>query len=182
MLRLAFIALLVAQALLGDSADLCEQKVPESLKRLLTSGFPGFRPARLTDQARDAAEVNGPSGRDGCMTVAEGDFDGDGQKDVALLLTHPRSNAVRLVVALHRAASWAIYSLPTWCGRVSTCYVQTAKPGLFRRSEALASPLSPDEREQIESRTESVVSGTVESTGIVYVYSKGQWHYVWVSD
>jgi hypothetical protein len=182
-LRLAFIALLAAQALLGDSADFCEQKLPESLKRLLISGFPGFRPTRLTDQARDATEVNRRSGGDGCMMVAEGDFDGDGQKDVALLLTNPRSNAVRLVVALRRAASWVIYSLPTWCGRVSTCYVQTAKPGLFRRSEALAAPLSsPDERDQIESRTESVVSGTVEATGIVYVYSKGKWLYVWVSD
>jgi len=177
-LRLAFIALLVAQALFGESGDLCEQKLPESVKTQLTSEFPGYRPARLTDQAPDATEVN-----DGCITVAVGDFDGDGQKDVALLLTNPQSDAVRLVVALHRAAGWAIYSLPTWCGRVSGCYVQTAKPGVFRRSLSLGARLSsPDERYQIESRTENVVSGTVDATGIVYVYSNGKWQYAWFSD
>jgi hypothetical protein len=182
-LRLALVALLVGRALLGDSLDSCEQKVPASLKRLLSSKFPGFRPARLTDQAGDATEVNKHSGGDGCITVAAGDFDGDGQKDVALLLTSPKSDVVRLVVALHRAASWAIYRLPTWCGPVGACYVQTAKPGLFKRSEALDTPLSPpDERNQSESRTESIISGTVEATGIVYVYTNGNWHYVWVSD
>ena len=82
-----------------------------------------------------------------------------------------------------RAASWAIYRLPTWCGTLSTCYVQTVKPGLYKRSEAMDTPpSSPDERAQIESRTESVLSGTLEAAGIVYVYTKGNWRYVWVSD
>ncbi len=180
--RLAFVALLLAHSLLGGSTDVCEQKVPAPLKRALTAKFPGLRPAWSTDQAEDATQFNKRAGGDGCITVAVGDFDGDGQKDVALLLTNPESDAIRLVVALHRAASWAIYRLPTWCEAVSACYVETVKPGLFKRSEALDTPLSPDERDQIESLTENVISGTVESTGIVYVYSKGKWHYVWVSD
>ena len=41
---------------------------------------------------------------------------------------------------------------------------------------------SPDEREEIESRTENVLSGTLEATGIIYVYSNGKWHYVWISN
>jgi hypothetical protein len=180
---LVFIALLGAQAMWGHSLDVCEQKVPAPLRRVLSAKFPGFRPARFADQTGDVAEFNKRSGGDGCITVAVGDFDGDGQMDVALLLTNPKSDVVRLVVALRRATSWATYRLPIWCRPISACYVQTTKPGLFRRSEALDTPLSSrDERNQIESQTESVISGTLEATGIVCVYAKEKWHYVWVSD
>ena len=67
--------------------------------------------------------------------------------------------------------------------RISACYVETVKPGLFKRTESPDIPLSsPDERDQLRSRTESVLSGTVEATGIVYVHSGEKWHYVWVED
>jgi hypothetical protein len=182
-LRLALMALLVTEIVLGDSPDPCEQKVPAPLKTLLSSKFPGFHPARLSDQTADDIQVNKQSGGDGCITVAVGDFDGDGRPDIALLLTNPKSDAVHLVAALRRGASWAVYQLPTWCKSVSACYVKTEKPGRFRRSRSLDAPLSPpDERGQIESRTENVISGTVDATGIVYVYKQGEWQYVWVSD
>jgi hypothetical protein len=49
--------------------------------------------------------------------------------------------------------------------------------------EALDGQLSsPDERERIESQMEIVLSGTLEATSIVYVFSKGKWVYVWVTD
>jgi hypothetical protein len=172
----------LASALAGaDGADVCQQKVPASLRSLLDEKFRGFRLPRLSDQDADSTEFNKHEGGDGCITVATGDFDGNGQKDIAVLLANRGS--VRLVVALRLATSWAVYRLPTWCGTVRTCYVQTEKPGLFKRTEALDTPLSsPDEREQITSQTENVFSGTLESTGIVYVHSRGKWHYVWVSD
>ena len=184
MVRLTFIALVLAQALpAAGTADVCEQKVPASLRSALKKKFPGFRPPRLGDQDADSTEFNRHAGGDGCITVARGDFDGDGQKDVAILLTNGKSDDVRLVVALRRATSWAIYRLPTWCGSISACYVETVKPGLFKRTESLDIPLSsPDERDYLRSRTENVLSGTVEATGIVYAHSGGKWRYVWVED
>ncbi len=183
MTRLALIAWLLASAVLAGGPDVCEQKVPASLRRTLGLKFPGFRLPRLADQSRDASQFNKRAGGDGCVTVAMGDFDGDGRRDIAVLLVNPESHAVRLVVALRRDSDWAVSSLPTWCGRIDTCYVETAKPGVFKRSEALDTPLSPpDERDQIASRTENVMTGTIESTGIVYVYTNGTWPYVWVSD
>jgi hypothetical protein len=174
-------ALLVCPRPGEGGTDVCEQKVPASLKSALNAKFPGFRPAYSTDQTIDV-EVNKPGG-DRCMAVASGDFDGDGKKDIAILLTNPQAGAVRLVVALRRNTSWAISQLPTWCTTVNTCYVQTVKAGSFKRSESLDSPPTlPDERDQIESKTDNVMSGTLEATGIVYVYSKGKWRYVWISD
>jgi hypothetical protein len=173
----------LAHAVLGAvSTDVCEQKVPASLTRALNTKFPGFRLPRLGDQDRYGTDFNKHAGGDGCITVAMGDFDGDGQKDIAVLLTSRKSKAARLVVGLRRAASWTIDRLPTWCGTTDRCYVETAKPALFKRAGELDSPLSSGEREQIKSQTENVLSGTVESTGIVYVYSKGTWQYVRVSD
>ena len=181
--RLAFIVMLVANALLGASPDVCEQKVPATLKRVLTVQFPGFRLARLSDQAEDDIQFDKHSGGDGCITITVGDFDGDGQSDMALLLTSEHQDGVRLVVALRRPASWTVYRLPTWCSAVNGCYVHMIKPGTFRRTESLDEPLSsPEERHRIDSRTENIISGNVGSTGIVYVYTKGKWHYVWVSD
>jgi len=173
--------LMLAQALpAAGRMDICEQRVPASLKRLIDTKFPGFRLPRLSDQDADITKT---PRRSGCLIIARGDFDGDGRQDIALLLVGAKSNAVRLVAGLRRDTSLAIYPLPTWCETIRTCYVQSEKLGLFKRTEALDMPLSsPDEREEIESRTENVLSGTLEATGIIYVYSNGKWHYVWISN
>jgi len=167
----------------GQVMDACEQKLPPSLRQSLAAKFPGFRPAGVHDQDRDATKAEKKAGRDGCLTVAQGDFDGAGIQDVALLLTktgRPKAGSVLLVAALHRAGAWDPYRLPTFCAEARSCYVQTEKPGVFNRSEALDGPLSgPYERERLESRTDSILSGTLESTGIVHVFSKGEWVYVW---
>jgi hypothetical protein len=181
--RLILIASALARVTWGAPQDLCKQKIPAALNDVLRVQFPRFRPARLTDQSGDDTRLNKRSGGDGCVSVGIGDFDGDGQKDIALLMTNGQPNSIRLVVALTRGRSWTISRLPTWCATISRCYVRTVKPGLYKRSLADASPISsPDERDQIESKTENVMSGTTEATGVVYVYIQGRWRYVWVSD
>ena len=171
------------RAALSTSTDVCEQKIPTSLRRMLDAKYPGLRLPRLSDQEPDGTEYDKRTGGDGCLTIASGDFDGDRQTDIAVMLTNEHATVVRLVVALRRGPVWVLYQLPTWCETIGTCYVQTAKPALFIRTEALDTPLqSPDEVSRIKSRTESVLSGTLESTGIVYAYTVGKWHYVWVSN
>jgi hypothetical protein len=115
------------------------------------------------------------------MAVATGDFDGAGRRDIALLLTDERLQVVRLVAALDHA-TWTIFELPTWCKSIATCYVLAHPPGHFQRSEALSHPVSSPEREEITSENDMVVSGTLEATGVYYVYDALGWNYVWVSD
>jgi hypothetical protein len=130
----------------ADQPDICDKKTPAPLKQVLTAKFPGFRLARVSDQDRDAMKASKKAGGDGCLTVTQGDFDGDGNQDVALLLTKTTGNgktdSVRLIAALRRAGAWSVYRLPTWCRTISSCYVQTEKPGVFKRTEALDGPLS----------------------------------------
>ncbi len=175
MRRLVLLVVVLGQGLRGGgNPNPCDRKVPPSLIMALKERFVGFRPGRLTDQTEDTTQFNRRAGGNGCVTVAEGDYDGDGKRDFVVLLTNPRSGAVRLVVALRRGSSWVIHELPNWCGPISRCYVETAKPGVFRRAESLDTPLaSPDELDRIESRTESVLSGTIESNGIAHVYRQG---------
>ena len=172
-MRLAFLMFGARVSAARRHPEVCEQKVPASLGTLLKERFPGFHPPRMTDQSARGTEFNKHEGGDGCITVATGDFNGDGRKDVALLLMNSRS--VRLVVALRRSMSWEVYRLPTFCEATRSCYVETEKPGLFKRAEAFDTPLSsPDKRNQIRTQTENVLSGTVESTRIAYAYSRGK--------
>jgi hypothetical protein len=90
---------------------------------------------------------------------------------------------VRLIAALRDRSSWTIYDLPTWCNGPLRCYVKTQKPGVYTRTESFPDPPSePDDKEEIRSKHDSILSGTLESTGIVHVFKEGSWQHVWVSD
>jgi hypothetical protein len=61
-------------------------------------------------------------------------------------------------------------------------YVGSAPPGIHRRTAALDTPLSPNERKSLRCDHVAVVVGATESTAIAYCYVHGRWLYVWVSD
>jgi hypothetical protein len=177
----------LAYPICGAETDICDQKVPSSLKRVLAEKYPGFRPGLMNDQDPDATRDNQKRGGDGCLTVSIGDFDGNGIKDVAVLMTRGVSNrktdTVRLVIALQRPGTWALYPLKTWCATIDSCYVQTERPGLYNRAETLDGPVSePGERTTLRSRNDVVLSGTLEAVAIVYAYSSGKWIHVWLSN
>ncbi len=167
----------------GAQPKQCIEKIKPDLIKLLGQRFPDFHVPKLTELDQQSVNFDMQDGGDGCYAVAEGDFDGGQRKDVALLLASSKKSAPRLIVALQRDKSWAIYQLPTFCDTVKFCYVKPVKPGVYVRSAALDTlPDRPDERAKLTSRTTGVLSGELESTGIVYVYSKGHWDYVWISD
>lgn len=161
----------------------CSQNLPPSLVRLLADRFPKYREPSLTDLDQQSVAFDRQEGGDGCFATATGDFDGNGAKDVAVLLVPIEEGKPLLTVALRRKNAWSIHQLPTFCNDITFCYVKTEKPGTYVRSESLDGPLTgPDERMTISSKAMSVLSGRVESTAVVYAYSKGHWRYVFVSD
>jgi hypothetical protein len=117
-----------------------------------------------------------------CFTVARGDYDGNLLQDIAVLLPSENGHGVRLVVGIQTKRSWNFFALPNWCETIERCYVATVEPGTFTRTEALDGPVAGDEREAIKTTTDSVESGTLESTAVVHNYIDGKWVYVWVSD
>ena len=180
---LSFTLLVFSSAAISASPKECIEKVSPKLVQLFETNFPKFRVPQLKDLDQESINFDLQDNRDGCYAVAASDFDGDKKQDIAILLTSKDKNIPHLIVALQRGESWKLYELPTFCDELKYCYVKPQKPGTYMRSLALdGHPTRADERIKLTSRNTSVLAGKLESTGIVYVYSKGRWHYVWVSD
>jgi len=163
--------------------DQCLAKVPDSLRHLLTERFPDYRLPEVADQLPDDIALDEKYGGDGCFTVAVGEFGGRRLRDVAILLPDKDASKVKLIGAIRDDGGWKIFELPTWCGTPRRCYVKVQKPGIYLRTRSLSgSPADSSERRRIRSRHDSVLSGTLESTGIVYVFNGSSWEHVWVSN
>jgi hypothetical protein len=149
----------------------------------LNAKYPEFRLPLATDGEPTQVEYSRKHGHGDCVLVASGDFDSNGRIDIALLLSHKRTDKVILVSALRKARDWAIFELPTWCNSISNCYVATGGPGKYEMTQSFDyTAESPNSRERIASASQVIVSGTPESTGIVHAYVHRQWVHVWVSD
>lgn len=161
----------------------CSEKVPSDLLLLLEKKYPDFRVPRLSDLDRQSIDFDLTDGGDGCFAVTKGKFEDGVKQDVAILLTPVLGKSPYLVVAMPRGRAWRVDRLPAFCDDVKRCYVKTEKPGTYTQSEALDTPpVRKNERDVLSSDHEVVFSGHLESTGIAYVYEKGRWLYVWVSD
>lgn len=180
---LAILGLLTFTANADSSSDPCQRGVPTDLAKLLMQRFPDLRMSKLTDHWLDAISYDRKNGGNGCLSVVISDFNGDKKDDAAILLTNNEKTIIQLVATLQRKNGWDVYNLTTWCKNITHCYVEKLEPGLYTRTLAIDGPVSqPDERESIRSKNTSIVSGTLESSGVAYVFSDGKWLYVWVSD
>lgn len=184
-LLLPFFLLAISDSAQSAQPKECIEEINPDLVKLLEIKFPKRRIPRLAELDQQSINFDQQEGGKGCFAVATGDFDGNRQQDLAILLTpiNESDKAPSLIVALKKDKAWVIHQLPTFCETVQFCYVKPQKPGTYLRSAALTgSPNHKSDRNKLTSNTTSVLSGTLESTGIVYVYSKKRWNYVWVSD
>jgi hypothetical protein len=184
-LLLLMLSLLPSRHALSASAVECREKIAPSVAKILVERFPDLRVPQLRDLDPESIDYDLSGGGDGCFAVANGDFERNGQQGSAILLMPRRGDggAPQLIVALPRSRSWRVYRLPTFCDSITFCYVKTKKPGTYRRSAALDfPPVRPDERVSLTTTHPVVLSGRLESTGVVYAYFRGRWLHVWVSD
>lgn len=169
---------------LVHAEDICEKLIPASLRDATLKKYPDYRIAKSTDRLTDYPEWNKYYYKEGqCFTVATADFDGDKIVDFAFFLVKKGSKKPKLIAALSRGKQWDIAALPTWTEQIEACYVETIKPGTYEHTQSYEFTQSnTNEREKLTTNNTSIIAGKVESTGVVYVYDKGRWLYVWVSD
>jgi len=178
-----FVVVMPGLALAGQTGDVCNKEIPNSLAKVLATQFPEYRLPRLVDADPDVTVYRRANKLDPCALVATGDFDGIAKGDVAILLSHRTSKKALLVAALRRSKDWSLYPLRTWCESISSCYVETGQAGKYKMTESYDyTKGDPDSREQLVSTNQVIISGTPESTAIAYVFQKGRWQYVWISD
>jgi hypothetical protein len=161
--------------------DACRAQLPASLVSVLNHEFATARLPLVSDNLEEDIKFNKSRGGSGCLGVASGDFDGNGEKDFAVGLTPPKGPPI-VVVALANKGAWTLRAINSWVDNRNRLYVDVAPPGRFKRTPAAEGPLRPSERKSMICAHEGVVVGATESTGIVYCLIKDTWFYVWVSD
>jgi len=162
--------------------DACRAQLPASLVSALRHDFPRARLPLVSDNLAEDIKFNKSRGGSGCVGVASGDFDGNGERDFAVGLTPPGDSAPIVVVALSNEGSWTLHPINSWVDHRNRLYVDVAPPGRADRTPVAGGPLRPGERKSMMCPHEGVVVGATESTGIVYCLIKNKWFYVWVSD
>lgn len=84
----------VTFALLAASADPCLQRLPPDLQQKAKSQYVGYRLPLVTDNEAADVTYNRRHGGNGCLGVADGDFDGTGTRDFAFFLTPKRGDVL----------------------------------------------------------------------------------------
>ena len=173
------LVLIAHQAL---AADACDELISSSLKAALARTFTDFRTPLATDNQVKDIDWHLKEGKSGCLGIASGDFDGDGKNDLLLGLTALRAPGALVVVALARRNGWQFKTLSRLPEERFRLYVETGKPGIYRRSRALDGPLQAGEMEVMSCPHSAAIFGTLESSGVANCYVHRKWKHVWISD
>jgi len=177
------LALAIAAGLSGTAKEACAPLIPSDLAAALSKAYPQYRLPRGDDQDQYNVRAQLERGGTGCLGVAEGDFDGDGRRDVALLLARKDGRRTRFVVALRGDPGWRLELIETSIEAIENQYVDVVAPGAYESGfyGEYGAPAA-NERKKIRSSTEGVETGTLESTASYYFRVNGQWVWLWISD
>ena len=164
-------------------SDPCRERVPSDLVDQLSRALPDFRLPKGGYSSPEDVRNDREAGGNGCITVTDGDYDGDGRSDVALVMDSRREGSPILVAALNGPTRWRIIKLRTLRDfERARVYVSTLRPGTFLRSESTEGPLEHGEVRQLESLLPGVALGVTESSEIGYFVIRGKWKHVWIAD
>jgi hypothetical protein len=164
--------------------DSCTAAIPAELRKAVAHQFPSYRLPRDADNLPEDIRYNREHGGGGCLGVTTGDFSGNGRNDFAFLLMSKHD--VWLAVAHRDSSAWQVEKV--WnAGKPSLrirLYVDKAPPGKYDdviHSESDAAP-EPGQVESFTSKSDVVVTGTIESTEIAFSKGPKGWIHVWISD
>jgi hypothetical protein len=181
-MRIAFALAILLSASVAFGADACQKQIPQSLKPALSKAFSKFRTPVVTDNLQEDNEYSLKQGGTGCITVASGDFNGDGKMDYVIGLTERKGPGALIVVALASGKSWHLKVLDEWKADRGRLFVGTEKAGIYTRTLAADGPLAKGEVKRLVCRNTLPVLGMTESTEVAYCHVSGKWPHVWVSD
>lgn len=180
---LSFALLLIYQT--GSAqTDSCTAKVPANLIAAVAQAFPNHRLPLVSDSVAYDVNYDIQHGGDGCIRIASGDYDGNGQLDYAFVLT-PKiagKGETAIVVAWAKGKRYDFKIIREVNGWINL-YVYTGKPGNYRRTQVLdGQALEPGEVTEFNSELPGIIFGTTEASGVAYFFKHKKWLHVWISD
>lgn len=129
---IAILAILASHT--AVAADSCSSRIPDSLQAELAAAFPAFRVPAVKDNLPEDVQYDLAHGGNGCLGVAVADFDGNGTKDYALILSALQNGGWALVVALSHNGNGNSTNLPS-LKRADQAFMSAPK-----KQEAMCAP------------------------------------------
>lgn len=164
------------------ASDACDRVVPTSLRALLARRFPGYRVPREVDTHGPCVQDRERTSENRCVLATRGDFDGDGEQDVAVVMPSQTASAPpALVVALRRRHGWKIERLTV--GTDATVHhfvISTLHPGVYRETAAVRGENEPERVVRSQHDGVAISACDVWSDGHFRVDSK--WQSISLSD
>jgi hypothetical protein len=181
--RIVALALLFLSATASAAVDHCKGIVPASAVEIISTTLPAYRMPKSSDNLAEDVEYNLSQNGAGCLGIARGDFDGDGNQDYLVGLSSTEGSGAAIVVALNRKPGWGVERLDGWPEGRARLFVEAGAPGKYERTEALEGP--PSEVGEVLALTckhNVAIFGATESSGVAYCRQGSKWLHVWVSD
>lgn len=168
----------------AEAIDSCDKLLPAALQKYVGRKNPGYRLPRQSDYSPIDVDYNLKHGGNECIGISKGSYFRKNVENYAFTITSKSVDHTILIVANNVDGIWKTVLLRDWGNSpIGGIYVETLAPGSFERTEALDGPISePGEVMKLNTTTDGIISGGIESSGVVYAFDGTQWLHVWVSD
>lgn len=155
------------------------ERLPEAINSTLNRKFPGWKFSEVSGGVRQFFGERFPRAR---PNLIEGDFDGDGRTDYAVLIEHANFNeggkafthVVERLAFLRRETGYRLYALERSAPANPELYLTLARKGEegrdFRTGRKFRYP------------NDSICVSYFEKAGGTYIYRRGRFRYVIESD
>lgn len=175
------VLILCGQAM-GQPTDACEIIIPARLRTILLSHNTRHRMPRVSDsKASPCWNDRVRQGRTECLLAITTDFDGDGQRDYAVIM--PARNAQErplLVTAFGDKSGWKLEPLKIGTQPPNGMILEILEPGEWRETPAVL-PTGVIGR-KVSSKNPGLMVGTCESWADGYFYLDGRWFSIALTD
>ncbi len=167
------------------NTDRCASMIPDALRSDINRKFPTYRIPRVSDPSCEEVRRNLRSGGSGCLSVTEGDYDGDGRGDVAVILpSTTKPKGILLVVGRRvTAGAWEVEGLVSWERSIGSLSARTLRPESYQATPIIeGEELEAGEVRSVVSRVDGIEIGLLESSSVGYFYDGRSWQYVQLPD
>ncbi|HEX8150037.1 MAG TPA: hypothetical protein VF591_22835 [Pyrinomonadaceae bacterium] len=154
-------------------------RLPEAINSTLNRKFPGWRFSEVSVEVRQFFGERFPDAR---PDLIEGDFDGNGRTDYAVLIEHTNFNksgktfthVVELLAFLKRGTKYKLYTLKESAPATPELYLTLAGKGSEGRSFHTQS--------RFRYPYDSITVSYFGKAGGTYIFRRGRFRYVYESD
>jgi hypothetical protein len=177
----ALLLLNLLQSEAPQPADRCAPLFPRELRAAVARKFPGSRLPEEEDSSPEDLRYRVEHGGNGCLAAAPGDFDGDGNPDLAFLST--QGGGVFLMVGFSGPKGWKVERV--WmAGRRADrprLFVEVVDAGKYD-DVGLEDEMEHGQVTTFTCSSQVVMTGLLESATVAFCKSRNGWAHVWMSD